>query len=148
MSTGQSQNRWVTEIKVLGAFAVLVFSMPFWLPLLGGYEALATKILVWALFALGFDVLLGFTGYLSFGHAAFFGTAGYTSGLMFLHVSENILLALIVTLVVIIALSLVLGFLTLRRSGIYFAILTLAFAQMLHAAALSIFQDWTGGTTA
>ncbi|MBA1147075.1 branched-chain amino acid ABC transporter permease [Ectothiorhodospiraceae bacterium WFHF3C12] len=145
MSTEYRPHSWPREGIVLGVFAVVVFAMPWWLTWIGGYEALATKIVIWAIFALGFDILLGFTGYLSFGHAAFFGTSGYVAGLMFLHYSESIIPALLACLVVSIVLALVLGFLTLRRTGIYFAILTLAFAQMLHAAALSIFQEWTGG---
>lgn len=130
---------------MLLAVAVIVLVMPFWLTLIGGYEALATKIVIWMIFALGFDILLGFTGFLSFGHAAFFGTSAYVTGLMLKHVTAEIIPAMAASFVVILILSAVLGYLTLRRSGIYFAILTLAFAQMLHAAALSIFQDWTGG---
>jgi branched-chain amino acid transport system permease protein len=64
---------------------------------------------------------------------------------MLKHVSADIIPAMLVSFVVIAVLSVLLGFLVLRRAGIYFAILTLAFAQMLHAAALSIFQEWTGG---
>ncbi len=134
-----------SEAAVLLAFAVLVFAMPHWLQWIGGYSALATKVVIWALFALGFDILLGFTGYLSFGHAAFFGTAAYATGLTFRHLSSDIAVALGFSLAATIPLALVLGYLTLRRTGIYFSILTLAFAQMLHAAALSIFSDWTGG---
>jgi branched-chain amino acid transport system permease protein len=133
------------EAGIIALFALIVFTLPWWLTAIGGYEALATKIAIWAIFALGFDILLGFTGYLSFGHAAFFGVAAYTTGLMFKHVSGDVVLALLVSIVVIAVLAAVLGVLTLRRAGIYFAILTLAFAQMFHAAALSIFQEWTGG---
>ncbi|MFB4203529.1 branched-chain amino acid ABC transporter permease [Arhodomonas aquaeolei] len=133
------------ELLVIGVFAAIVLLLPFWLPLLGGYEALATKIVIWALFALGFDILLGFTGFLSFGHAAFFGTAAYTTGLMLKHVSADIIPALAVSVSLTLVLAIVLGFLTLRRSGIYFSILTLAFGEMLYAAVLSIFQGWTGG---
>lgn len=139
------RHSWLREGVILGVFALIVFTMPAWLPLIGGYEALATKIMVFAIFTLGFDILLGFTGYLSFGHAAFFGTSAYVTGLMFVHSSNSILMALLASVAVTVVLALVLGFITLRRTGIYFAVLTLAFAQMLYAAALSIFQDWTGG---
>ena len=137
-------SRW-REPLVIAIFALVVLTMPFWLTAIAGYEALATKIVIWAIFALGFDILLGFTGYLSFGHAAFFGVSAYTTGLMFKHISDSVLPAMAVSFVVTGVLAVLLGFLTLRRAGIYFAILTLAFAQMLHAAALSIFQGWTGG---
>jgi branched-chain amino acid transport system permease protein len=119
--------------------------MPFWIIWFGGYEALATKIVIWAVFALGFDILLGFTAYLSFGHAAFFGTSAYVTGLMLKHFSADIFPAMIASVLVSVVLAFILGLLILRRSGIYFSILSLAFAEMLHAAALSIFQDWTGG---
>lgn len=146
MNRAESKRQfWLREAIVIAAFAVVVFAMPLWLPWIGGYGALATKILIFAIFALGFDILLGFTGYLSFGHAAFFGTSAYVTGLTFVHWTNEILVALGASLVVTIILALVLGFLTLRRTGIYFAVLTLAFAQMLYAAALSIFQEWTGG---
>jgi len=135
----------VSDLVALGIFAAVVLPMPFWLPLIAGYEALATKIVIWMIFAVGFDILLGFTGYLSFGHAAFFGVSAYVTGLVFKHVTGEILVAMAASFVVILPLAFALGFLTLRRAGIYFAILTLAFAEMLHAAALSIFSDWTGG---
>lgn len=126
-------------------FVVIVLSFPLWFPFTGGYEGLDTKILIWALFALGFDLLLGFTGYLSFGHAAFFGVSAYTTGLMLLHYSSNIVEAMIAGVVVSVLIAAVVGWLTLRRSGIYFGILTLAFAEMIHVAALSLFTDITGG---
>ncbi|WP_051694408.1 branched-chain amino acid ABC transporter permease [Desulfohalovibrio reitneri] len=136
---------WPREGLVLGGFAALVLAMPLWLPWIGGYEALATKIVIWAIFALGFDILLGFTAYLSFGHAAFFGTSAYITGLMLKHASTSIIWALFASAVGTLVLAFILGGLILRRSGIYFSILSLAFAQMLHAAALSIFARWTGG---
>ncbi len=145
MSAPAAPQSFAREAVSVGIFSAIVLTMPYWLPLIGGYEALATKIAIWALFALGFDILLGFTGYLSFGHAAFFGTAAYTTGLMFRHVSADVLPAAGASLLVTLILALALGFLTLRRSGIYFSILTLAFAEMLHAAGLSIFAKWTGG---
>ena len=129
----------------VGIFAAIAVSLPFWFPLIGGYEGLDTKIMIWALFALGFDLLLGYTGYLSFGHAAFFGVSAYVTGLMLLHGTSEILPAMLVAVVVTVLLALAIGFLVLRRTGIYFAILTLAFAEMLYRAALSIFSDFTGG---
>jgi branched-chain amino acid transport system permease protein len=133
------------EMGIMAVFGVLVLTVPQWITWLGGYEALATKMLIWALFALGFDILLGFTAYLSFGHAAFFGTSAYVTGLMFKHVSTSIIPAILAGMFTSLFLALVLGLLILRRSGIYFSILSLAFAQMLYAAALSIFAAWTGG---
>ncbi len=135
----------IQDLLVVGLFALIILTMPHWLPMIGGYEALATKIVIWAIFALGFDIILGFTGYLSFGHAAFFGTAAYVTGFSFRNFSPDVIPAMLLALAATLVLAAAIGFMTLRRSGIYFSILTLAFAEMLHAAALSIFADWTGG---
>ena len=145
ISVQQRRFTWTREGIILALFSAAVLSMPFWLELIGGYEALATKIVIWALFALGFDLLLGCTALLSFGHAAFFGTSAYVTGLMLKHLSSSIIPAIAASMTVSLVLGVLLGLLILRRSGIYFAILSLAFAQMLHAAALSIFASWTGG---
>ncbi|MBL1421500.1 MAG: branched-chain amino acid ABC transporter permease [Alphaproteobacteria bacterium] len=129
----------------LTVFSLVILTMPFWFPWIGGYGGLATKIMIWALFALGFDILLGFTGYLSFGHAIFFGVSAYATGLMFKHFSDEIIPAMIVAVVVGTLASVIIGYLTLKKSGIYFSILTLAFGEMLHSSALSTFGSFTGG---
>lgn len=133
------------ELVPVAIFAAIALTMPFWFPLIGGYSGLDTKILIFVIFVLGFDLLLGFTGYLSFGHAAFFGTSAYTTGLTLLHYSPEIIPAMLMSVLVTFVLALLIGLLLTRRTGIYFAILTLAFASMLYRAALSIFSDWTGG---
>jgi branched-chain amino acid transport system permease protein len=136
----------VRELLIVGLFAVIVVTMPFWIVYFGGYHVLAHHIVIWALFALGFDILLGFTGYLSFGHAAFFGAGAYVAGLSFKMASSDVIPAMLITGVVLIILSLFLGYLTLKRSGIYFSILTLAFGEMIHALVKSsALQQWTGG---
>lgn len=135
-----------TDLLVIAAFSLVVLTMPYWIVWIAGYEALATKIVIWAIFALGFDILLGFTGYLSFGHAAFFGSAAYITGLSLKHLGSDIVPAMAISFVSLLAIAVILGLLTLRRSGIYFSILTLAFAEMIHALVLSsTFQQWTGG---
>ena len=106
------------EVTIVLIFSAVVLSMPFWLPLLGGYEGLATKIMVWAIFAVGFDILLGFTGLLSFGHAAFFGGAAYLTGYMLRDVTSEILPAFLVAQVGVFILAVTIGFLSLRRTGI------------------------------
>lgn len=133
------------EPVALAAFTIVIFSMPLWIPVLGGYEGLATLIVIWGIFVLGFDILLGFTGYLSFGHAAFFGGAAYVTGFMYRDVSDNVIVAFVASQVGTLILAVVIGLLAMRRTGIYFSILTLAFAEMLFAAALSIFAPLTGG---
>lgn len=134
------------DLIMLAVFTFAVLTMPWWLIWIAGYEALATKIVIWAIFALGFDILLGFTGYLSFGHAAFFGSAAYITGLSLKHLSSDIIPAMAISFVCLLVIAFILGFLTLRRTGIYFSILTLAFAEMAHALVLSsTLQKWTGG---
>lgn len=133
------------DIAPVLLFAALALTFPFWFELIGGYHGLDTKIVIWAIFALGFDLLLGYTGYLSFGHAAFFGVSAYTTGLMLLHFSNSIIPAMIASIIVVVIIATIIGTLTLKRSGIYFSILTLAFGEMFHSAALSIFQGFTGG---
>jgi branched-chain amino acid transport system permease protein len=133
------------EAAIMAVVAAVLVALPVVLPLIGGYTELATQILLWGIFALGFDLVLGFTGLLSFGHAAFWGLGGYAAGVMLLRVSDNVVPAIIIGVLVAGVVSLLLGHLTLRRRGIYFSILTLAFAEMFYYAALSLFQDWTGG---
>ena len=69
------------DLIVLVVIWMLLVSVPFWLPFLGGYTALASKVLVFGLAAMGLNMLLGFTGVLSFGHAAYFGLGAYGAGL-------------------------------------------------------------------
>ena len=133
------------EFWIMSGVAAVLAALPWLLTLIGGYTELATPILLWGMFALGFDLLLGFTGLLSFGHAAFWGLGGYASGMILLRVSNDLLLAVAAGTVVGGAASALLGYLTLRRRGIYFSILTLAFAEMFYYAALAPLQDWTGG---
>ncbi len=112
---------------------------------LAGYQGLAGLILVWGIFALGFDLLLGRVGLLSFGHAALWGIGAYVTG----WVSANIIglpIALVVVGMVATALfAWMFGWLSLRRGGIYFAILTLVFAQMIYYIALGPAAGITGG---
>ena len=76
---------------VMAAVAIVLVALPWFLPLIGGYKELATRIVLWAIFALGFDILLGLTGFLSFGHAAFWGVSAYIAGFMLLHIGMNTL---------------------------------------------------------
>lgn len=145
MSDSQDTSALRGEALPVAIFTAIALTMPFWFPLIGGYSGLDTKILIYVIFVLGFDLLLGFTGYLSFGHAAFFGTSAYTTGLTLLHFSPEIIPAMLMSLLVTFVLALLIGLLLTKRTGIYFAILTLAFASMLYRAALSIFSGWTGG---
>jgi ABC-type branched-subunit amino acid transport system permease subunit len=133
------------EALIMAAVAVVLIGLPWFLPWIGGYRELATRMVIWAIFALGFDLLVGFTGFLSFGHAAFWGLGAYFAGYFLLHASSEVLPAMLVGVLVATVAAVLLGYLTLRRHGIYFAILTLAFAEMFYYAALAPLQKWTGG---
>ncbi|HXP30766.1 MAG TPA: branched-chain amino acid ABC transporter ATP-binding protein/permease [Stellaceae bacterium] len=123
-----------------------LIALPSALELIGGSLDLAGRILVWGLFGLGFDILFGFTGLLSFGQAAFFGAGGFAAAyLLVAPVTDNALLALIAGTALAALLGAVIGALSLRRSGIYFAMLTLAFGEMLYFLDISPLSAWTGG---
>jgi branched-chain amino acid transport system permease protein len=101
-----------------------------------GYPVFLMKLLCFGLFACAFNLLIGYTGLLSFGHAAFLGAGGYVAGYaltaMGLPVPAGILLGVLASAV----LGLVMGLLAIRRQGIYFSMITLALAQMVYFAAL------------
>jgi branched-chain amino acid transport system permease protein len=119
---------------------------PFVLPFIGMSPDLLTRILIWGLFGLGFDLLFGYTGLLSFGQAAFYGTGGFvTAYLLTAGLVSNMLLALLVGTVMAAVAGLVIGYLTLRRTGIYFAMSTLAFGEMFYFLENSTFKHYTGG---
>jgi ABC-type branched-subunit amino acid transport system permease subunit len=102
-----------------------------------GYPDLMQRFVIFGIFAIGFNLLFGLTGYLSFGHAAFLGLGSYGAVWMFKLLSMNIIPAIILSVIVAGVFALIIGYISLRRSGIYFSILTLAFAQMMFAIAYS-----------
>lgn len=131
---------------VLFTFAIL--TMPLWLALIGaGYPDLLQKFAIFGLFALGYNILFGLTGYLSFGHAVFLGVGSYAAVWSFKLLGMNPLPALVFSVVFSALFALAIGFISLRRSGIYFSILTLAFAQMSYNLAYSVFTPITNGET-
>jgi branched-chain amino acid transport system permease protein len=112
--------------------AVLLVTLPLWLPYVGGYSALGTKILIYGLATMALNLLLGFTGGLSFGHAAYFGLGAYGAGMTLKYIAPSTPLAIIVgTLVGGLAATL-LGPLVMRRRGIYFAMITIAIGQLFY----------------
>jgi branched-chain amino acid transport system permease protein len=123
------------------AFVVVFALFPFLVP----YKALATQVLIYGLFALGFNVLYGYTGLLSFGHAAYWGLGAYGTGLALAKLKiASLWGALGAGLLLAGVGGLVIGFFCLRRRGIYFAMLSLAFAQLLYFIAFHL-ADVTGG---
>jgi ABC-type branched-subunit amino acid transport system permease subunit len=112
-----------------------------------GYPDLMQRFVIFGIFAIGFNILFGLTGYLSFGHAAFLGVGSYAGVWMMKLLTVNVVPAIIASVAVAGLFSLFVGFICLRRSGIYFSILTLAFAQMSFALAYSVLTPITAGET-
>jgi ABC-type branched-subunit amino acid transport system permease subunit len=122
--------------------------MPLWLaPLGAGYPDLLQRFAIYGIFAIGFNILFGLTGYLSFGHAAFLGVGSYAAVWSFKLLTMNVIPAVICAVVVSGLFALLIGYVCLRRSGIYFSILTLAFAQMSYNLAYSVLTPITNGET-
>ncbi|CUH86179.1 leucine/isoleucine/valine transporter permease subunit [Phaeobacter sp. CECT 5382] len=112
-----------------------------------GYPDLMQRFVIFGIFAIGFNILFGLTGYLSFGHAAFLGVGSYSAVWMFKLLSMNVIPAILLAVVISGLFALLIGFVSLRRSGIYFSILTLAFAQMSFNLAYSVLTPITNGET-
>jgi branched-chain amino acid transport system permease protein len=121
---------------------VLFGTLPLWIEPLGLYRYLGVEIMIWCLFALGFNLLLGYTGLPSFGHGAYFGIGAYAMGLTQFKVVANLWVGLLAaTLAAAIVGGLVALFISHRR-GIYFALMTIAFGQMFFFIA----SKWTSVT--
>jgi len=108
-----------------------------------GYPVFLMKLLCFGLFACAFNLLIGFTGLLSFGHAAFFGSAGYVAGYMLRDKGMPFEIAILIAVAASALIGLVMGALAIRRQGIYFSMITLALAQMVYFGALR--APFTGG---
>jgi len=122
---------------------VVLLALALLAPVLGLYPVFVMKLLCFALFACAFNLLLGFTGLLSFGHAAFFGFAAYVCGWFIKAKGFTPELGMLAGVIVAAALGLVFGWVAIRRQGIYFAMITLALAQMVFFLCLQ--APFTGG---
>lgn len=131
----------------LGFSAVVLLLPVLAVPFGAAYPDLLQRFMIFGIFAIGFNILFGLTGYLSFGHAAFFGVGSYAAMWSFKLLSLNALPAILVALVVSGVFAYAIGYVSLRRSGIYFSILTLAFAQMCYNLAYSVLTPITNGET-
>ncbi|WP_109471001.1 branched-chain amino acid ABC transporter permease [Ornithinimicrobium cavernae] len=132
---GRSPARWA----LLAVGLVVALALPWVI-----YPPVAMDIAAWALFAVALDLLLGYAGLLSFGHAAFWGSSAYVTGLVAIELGLPFPVAALLGAVAAMALALPIGLLSVRRSGIYFAMVTLAFAQMLFFV-VNQWRDVTGG---
>ena len=127
--------RWVMLAIGLG----VALALPWFV-----YPPVAMDIAAWALFAISVDLLLGYTGLLSFGHAAFWGSSAYVTGLVAIHWGVPFPVAILGGMIFAMAIAVPIGYLSVRRTGIYFAMVTLAFAQMLYFIANQL-SGLTGG---
>lgn len=134
-------------ILFLGFSAVVLLLPILATPFGAAYPDLLQRFMIFGIFAIGFNILFGLTGYLSFGHAAFFGVGSYAAMWSFKLLSTNAVPAIILAVIVAGVFALAIGFVSLRRSGIYFSILTLAFAQMSYNLAYSVLTPITNGET-
>jgi branched-chain amino acid transport system permease protein len=123
---------------------VALLTVPLWLSYVGGYAALGSKILIYGIAALALNIVLGFTGGLSFGHAAYFGLGAYGAGMTLKYLVASTPVAIVIgTLVGGIAATL-LGPLVMRRRGIYFAMITIAIGQLFYFVVVR-WNNVTGG---
>jgi len=127
-----SRTIWITLLVFL--VAPHIISIP-----------LMTEIMIFGLFALGFNLLLGHTGILSFGHAAYFGVGCYGCGMAIRYFGVSVWAGLLVSLILGATLAAVIGALAIKKRGVYFAMISMAVAQMFYFLALSPLKKWTGG---
>jgi branched-chain amino acid transport system permease protein len=127
-----------SQLVILVSFLGLALIFPRIAP----YEALASEVLIFALFAMSYDLVLGYGGMLSFGHAAFFGVGAYATGIILTRLYPSIPAALLGAVIASSLAAVFVGYASIRRHGIYFTMVTLAFAQMFYFIAFK----WTGLT--
>src|ERR1700756_2617743 len=126
--------------------AAALITAPFVLPYLGFTPNTINRILVWGMFGLGFDILFGYTGLLSFGQSAFYGTGGFVAAYLLTRAGfGNVVGALIIGMIVAAATGYLVGLIALRRTGIYFAMITVAIAEVFFFVEFNPLSDFTGG---
>ncbi|MEP0944439.1 MAG: branched-chain amino acid ABC transporter permease [Rhizobiaceae bacterium] len=142
------KNAALKDITLFVGFAAVVLCLPIILePIGANYPDLLQKIAIFGIFAIGFNILFGLTGYLSFGHAAFIGVGSYMTLWSFKLLTMNVVPAILFSVMLAGVFAYLIGYVSLRRSGIYFSILTLAFAQMCYSLAYSVLTPITNGET-
>ena len=123
---------------------VVLAAMPYWMPLVGGYTALGTRVLVMAIAAMALNFLLGFTGVLSFGHAAYLGLGAYGAGMAIKYIAPSTSLGILVGVLVGTLGAMIIGAMIVRLRGVYFAMVTIAFGQVFYFIAFR-WASLTGG---
>ncbi|MEO9162663.1 MAG: branched-chain amino acid ABC transporter ATP-binding protein/permease [Casimicrobiaceae bacterium] len=138
--------RWRHPYLVEILTAIGLVAVPFVLPYLGSAPNTVNRILVWGLFGIGFDILFGYTGLLSFGQSALYGTGGFVAAYLLTRAGfPYVLLALIIGMIAAAAVGYLVGLIALRRTGIYFAMITIAIAEVFYFVEFNPLSAWTGG---
>ena len=131
-------------IEALTAAALI--AAPFILPLFDAAPNTVNRILVWGLFGIGFDILFGYTGLLSFGQSALYGTGGFVAAYLLTRAGfPHVITALFLGMVAAAAVGYLVGLVALRRTGIYFAMITIAIAEVFFFVEFNPLSEWTGG---
>jgi branched-chain amino acid transport system permease protein len=131
-------------VEILAAIGLI--AAPFILPHLGFTPTTINRILVWGIFGIGFDILFGFTGLLSFGQSAFFGTGGMVAAYLLTVLNfPYVMIALAVGTLVAGVIGYLVGLIALKRTGIYFAMITVAIAEVFFFVEFNPLSDYTGG---
>lgn len=126
------------------AIVVILFVLPFFMP--EYLRSMLGKIYIFAIFAMGLNLLLGYTGLISLGHAAYLGVGGYTVGILMTHFGIDGLVVLLLSAIFMSAIAAaIIGFIALRVSGMHFILITIAFGQLLFAIAVK-WRSVTGST--
>src|SRR6187402_253945 len=131
-------------VEIITAAALI--AAPFVLPYLDAAPNTVNRILVWGLFGIGFDILFGYTGLLSFGQSALYGTGGFVAAYLLTRTGfPHVITALLIGTVVAAAVGWLVGLVALRRTGIYFAMITVAIAEVFYFVEFNPLAEWTGG---
>jgi branched-chain amino acid transport system ATP-binding protein/branched-chain amino acid transport system permease protein len=131
-------------VETLTALALI--AAPFVLPLFEAAPNTVNRILVWGLFGIGFDILFGYTGLLSFGQSALYGTGGFVAAYLLTRAGfPHVITALVIGMVAAAVVGYLVGLVALRRTGIYFAMITIAIAEVFFFVEFNPLSQWTGG---
>src|SRR6186997_3615712 len=126
--------------------AAVLIAVPFVLPALDAAPNTVNRILVWGLFGIGFDILFGYTGLLSFGQSALYGSGGFVAAYLLTRAGfPHVITALLIGMVAAAAVGYLVGLMALRRTGIYFAMITIAIAEVFYFVEFNPLSEYTGG---
>ncbi|HUK05070.1 MAG TPA: branched-chain amino acid ABC transporter ATP-binding protein/permease [Burkholderiales bacterium] len=137
-----AQRPFVVELVLAAALV----AAPFVLDFFDAAPNTVNRILVWGLFGIGFDILFGYTGLLSFGQSALYGTGGMVAAYLLTQAGfPHVTLAIVIGMVAAAVVGYLVGLVALRRTGIYFAMITVAIAEVFYFAEFNPLSEWTGG---